>query len=224
MSEPLAHRHYDTFELPGRLFPDRLAISFFADREGNIASLAATFEPLVQDIVFTRIPAGYSTNPAFRQRCTGAFISQGITTVVVGQDDDGQLTLAVGSQPTYKLRPYQSRTFVIEELERFRVEFQIGPNGQSGCVLHCRVGACPFSENRHPPSLPQGHAFPGNVLKPDEVGHRPLLSRFRLAPSAILPGPSPPRATVRWDHIAAVGSVKSMGVAVVGGWHPRLFG
>ena len=40
MSEPLAHRHYDTFELPeapGRLLPDRLAISFSTDREGNIA-------------------------------------------------------------------------------------------------------------------------------------------------------------------------------------------
>jgi CubicO group peptidase (beta-lactamase class C family) len=58
MTEPLAHRHYDTFELPeapDRLLPDRLTISFSADREGNIASLAAPFEPLVKDIVFTRI-------------------------------------------------------------------------------------------------------------------------------------------------------------------------
>src|SRR5262249_57243365 len=58
MSEALAHRHYDTFELPeapGRLLPDRLTISFSTDREGNIASLAAPFEPLVKDVVFTRI-------------------------------------------------------------------------------------------------------------------------------------------------------------------------
>jgi hypothetical protein len=70
MSEPLAHRHYDTFELPevpGRLLPDGLAISFSTDREGNIASLAAPFEPLVKDIVFTRIAAGaIARNPAFR--------------------------------------------------------------------------------------------------------------------------------------------------------------
>ncbi|MBV9377655.1 MAG: serine hydrolase, partial [Alphaproteobacteria bacterium] len=72
ISEPLAHRHYDTFELPeapGRLLPDRLAISFATDREGNIAGLAAPFEPLVKDVVFTRIAAGDCTNPAFRQRC-----------------------------------------------------------------------------------------------------------------------------------------------------------
>ena len=132
MSEPLAHRHYDTYELPeapGRLLPDRLVISFSTDCEGNIASLAAPFEPLVKDIVFTRTAAGDCTSPAFRQHCIGTF-SYGGTTVVVGQDNDGQLMLTVGSQPTYKLRPYQSRTFVIDELEGFRVEFHLGPDGE----------------------------------------------------------------------------------------------
>jgi hypothetical protein len=66
-------------------------------------------------------------NPAFRQHCTGSFVSHGITTVVVGQDNDGRLTLTVASQPTYKLRPYQSRTFAIDEPEGFRVEFHLGP-------------------------------------------------------------------------------------------------
>ena len=76
MSEPLAHRHYDTFELPeapDRLLLDRLAISFSTDRGGNIASLAAPFEPLVKDIVFTRVPAGDCTNPPFRRHCIGTF-------------------------------------------------------------------------------------------------------------------------------------------------------
>jgi CubicO group peptidase (beta-lactamase class C family) len=132
MSEPLAHRHYDTFELPeaaGRLLPDRLTISFSTDREGNIASLTAPFEPLVKDIVFTRVPAGDCMNPAFRQRCIGTF-SHGPTTAVVAQDSEGHLTLTVGSQPTYKLRPYQSRTFLTDELEGFRVEFQLGPDAE----------------------------------------------------------------------------------------------
>jgi hypothetical protein len=50
-------------------------------------------------------------------------------TVVVAQDNDGQLILTVGSQPTYKLRPYQSRTFVIGQLGGFRVEFHLSPTG-----------------------------------------------------------------------------------------------
>jgi Domain of unknown function (DUF3471) len=144
MSEPLAHRHYDTFELPeapDRLLPERLAISFATDREGNIASLAAPFEPLVKDIVFTRIAAGDCTNPAFRQHCTGTF-SAGPTTVAVGQDKDGQLTLTVGRQAAYKLRPYQSRTFVIEEPEGFRVEFHLGPDGEADeLIFHQPNGA-----------------------------------------------------------------------------------
>ena len=132
MSESLAHRHYDTFELPeapDRLLPDWLTVSFSTDREGNIASLAAPFEPLVKDIVFTRIAAGDCTNPAFRQHCAGTFISQGIATVIVGQDNDGQLTLTIGSEPTCKLHPYQSRTFAIDEREGVRVEFHLGPDG-----------------------------------------------------------------------------------------------
>ena len=76
-----------------------------------------------------RIAAGDCTNPGFRQHCTGTFIRQGVVTVVVGQNKDGQLTLSVGSEPTYKLRPYQSRIFVIDELEGFRVEFHLGPDG-----------------------------------------------------------------------------------------------
>ena len=127
MSEPLAHRHYDTFELPevpGRLLPDRLAISFFTDREGNIANLAAPFEPLVKDILFTRIPAGDCMDAGLRQRCVAKF-NTGAATVVVGQDNDEQLTLTVGSKPAYRLRPYQIRTFVIDELQGFRVEFHL---------------------------------------------------------------------------------------------------
>ena len=70
MAAPLAHRHYDTFELPEapeRLLPDRLAISFSTDREGNIASLATPLEPLVKDIVFSRIPSGDCMDAAFRK-------------------------------------------------------------------------------------------------------------------------------------------------------------
>ena len=66
MFEPLTHRHYDTFELPetpkspGGLLPGQLTLSFSIDRESNIASVAVPFEPLVKDIVFTRIPVGDS--------------------------------------------------------------------------------------------------------------------------------------------------------------------
>jgi hypothetical protein len=52
-------------EAAGRLLPDQLVISFCTDREGNIASLTALFEPLAKDIVFTRFPAGDCRIPPF---------------------------------------------------------------------------------------------------------------------------------------------------------------
>jgi CubicO group peptidase (beta-lactamase class C family) len=131
MAGPLAHRHYDTFELPqaaGRLFPDRLPISFSTDREGSIASLSAPLEPLVKDIVFSRIAGGDCTDPAFRQRCTGTF-TRAVGNIVVAQDSDGQLTVTVANQPTYTLSPYHGRTFAIVELVGFRVEFRAGEDG-----------------------------------------------------------------------------------------------
>jgi CubicO group peptidase (beta-lactamase class C family) len=134
MSEPLAHRHCDTFELPetpespGSLLPGQLALSFSTDREGNIASVSVPFEPLVKDIVFNRIATGDCTNPAFCRHCTGTF-GQGGATSIVGQDEDGELTLMIAGQPAYTLRPYQGRTFVIGEFDQFRVEFRLGPDG-----------------------------------------------------------------------------------------------
>jgi CubicO group peptidase (beta-lactamase class C family) len=142
MSDPLVHRHYDTFEMPEdperflNLLGYRILISFSTDREGNIASLAVPFEPLVKDIVFTRGPAGDCTNPAFRRRCTGAY-RYGAIAIVVAQDADEQLTMTPAREPTYKLRPYQSRTFIIADHEGYRVEFHLGPDGEPDeMILH----------------------------------------------------------------------------------------
>jgi hypothetical protein len=89
-----------------------------------------------KSIIFTCIPAGRFHESGLRQHCTGTF-SHGGMTAVVGQDNDGQLTLTVGSQPTYKLRPHQIRTFVIVELEGFRVEFHLAPDGRvDGLIFH----------------------------------------------------------------------------------------
>jgi CubicO group peptidase (beta-lactamase class C family) len=128
---PLAHRHYDTFELPeipDRLHPDRLVLSFAMDREGNIASLSAPLEPMVKDIVFTRVAAGEGMDATFRRACAGRY-SHGHMIHAVALDAEGQLLLSPANQPTYRLRPYQGRIFRIVELEGFRVEFRSGPDG-----------------------------------------------------------------------------------------------
>jgi CubicO group peptidase (beta-lactamase class C family) len=126
MFAAMTHRHYETFELPevpDRLLPDRLAITFLTDREGNIVSLSAPLEPMVKDIVFVRLAAGDCTDAAFRARCAGTFRS-GPTTHRLTLDAEGQLVLKPDNQPAYRLAPQQGRRFRIRELEGFVVEFR----------------------------------------------------------------------------------------------------
>lgn len=138
-SGPLSHRHYDTFEVPRvpyELNPDHLAITFTTDRDGNVASLSAQFEPLVADIVFPRAPSGDCMDATFRTACVGRY-RHGSITHAVSQEADGQLTLKPDFQPLYHLRPYQGPVFSIVELEGFRVEFRRGPDGAiQELILH----------------------------------------------------------------------------------------
>jgi CubicO group peptidase (beta-lactamase class C family) len=130
-SVPLTHRHYETFEvaqLPFDLNPDRLAISFHTDRDGNVASLSAQLEVMVPDIVFVRAASGDCMDVGFRKACAGRW-SHGSTVHVVALLADGQLTLKPDFQPLYHLRPYQGGIFTIVELEGFRAEFRRGPAG-----------------------------------------------------------------------------------------------
>ena len=126
MFATMGHRHFETFELPevpDRLLPDRLAITFSTDREGDIVSLSAPLEPMVKDIVFKRLAAGDCTDAAFRARCVGSF-KGGPTTHRVTLDAEGQLVLKPDHQPAYRLAPQQGRRFRIVELEGFVVEFR----------------------------------------------------------------------------------------------------
>jgi CubicO group peptidase (beta-lactamase class C family) len=126
MSAIMAHRHYETFELPeakDRLLPDLLAITFLTDREGNVVSLSAPLEPMVKDIVFTRLPAGECTGAVFRARCAGRYKS-GAATHNVTLNPDGQLMLKQENQPAYRLVPLQGRRFRIAGQEGYSVEFR----------------------------------------------------------------------------------------------------
>ena len=126
MFATMGHRHFETFELPevpDRLLPDRLAITFSTDREGDIVSLSAPLEPMVKDIVFMRLAAGDCTDADFRARCVGSF-KGGPTTHRVTLDAEGQLVLKPDHQPAYRLAPQQGRRFRIVELEGFVVEFR----------------------------------------------------------------------------------------------------
>ena len=121
MFATMVHHHYETFELPEvleRLLPDKLAVTFLTNRDGNIVSLSAPLEPMVKDIEFIRLAAGDCTLPAFRERCVGSF-KGGATTHRVTLDTQGRLVLKPDNQPAYRLAPQNGRRFHIMELEGF---------------------------------------------------------------------------------------------------------
>src|SRR5262249_4964141 len=126
MFAPMAHRHYETFELPevpDRLLPDGLPITFLTDREGDIVSLSTPLEPMVKDVAFERLAAGDCIDLGFRKRCVG-HVKGGPTMYRVTMTADGQLVLEPNDQPAYRLTPLQGRRFRIVELESFIVEFR----------------------------------------------------------------------------------------------------
>ena len=115
MFATMAYRHYETFELPevpDRLLPDRLAITFLTDRDGNIVSLSAALESMVKDIVFVRLAAGDCTDAAFRKRCEGSFKS-GATTHRVTLDTEGQLVLKPDTSRPIALRLTKLEAFAL---------------------------------------------------------------------------------------------------------------
>jgi CubicO group peptidase (beta-lactamase class C family) len=126
MDATLEHRHYETFELPhapDRLLPDRLAITFLTDRDGNIVSLSAPLEPMVKDIVFARLASGECTDPSFREKCVGAFRSGPmIHHVTLGPE--GSLVLKTDHQPAYRLVPHQGRQFRMVDVDGYVMEFR----------------------------------------------------------------------------------------------------
>ncbi|MGH8784533.1 MAG: serine hydrolase [Cupriavidus necator] len=126
MSGQLAHRHYDVFstaEKPAEIYPDNLALTFLYNREGTIDRIAAPLEPLVDDIVFHRVPSGDATTAEFRARCVGAY-RHSVQHIEVALDAAGHLLMTIAGQPRYHLRPCHGRTFEIAELPRWRVEFR----------------------------------------------------------------------------------------------------
>jgi CubicO group peptidase (beta-lactamase class C family) len=133
----LAHRHYDVFEVPEdpmSLSPDLLPVTFLYDRNGHIDRLSAPFEPLAPEILFTRLPEGDATDPAFRAACAGIYL-EGVTRHVVALDGDGQITLSSTGQPTCDLVPYRDRIFRIRDLDGYRVEFRRNDRGVVDAIV-----------------------------------------------------------------------------------------
>ena len=111
-------------------------LTFLYDHDGLVDRISCPPEPAVEDIVFRRVAAGDVLDLAFRQRCVGTFVNSG-QTIEVTLDAAGGLMLAIAGQPSRRLTPHNQRTFAVESLVGYTVEFCCGDgNAVDALVFH----------------------------------------------------------------------------------------
>jgi CubicO group peptidase (beta-lactamase class C family) len=139
VEEPLEHRHYDVFIAPDRptvLHPSNRTLTFRYDRQGRIDRVEIPLEEMVDDIVFRRVAAGDVLDPAFRRLCAGDYLHSG-RAIEIRLDAKGELSMTIPGQPTYRLLPADGRSFNVDTLEGYGVEFRRpAPDAVDAMIFH----------------------------------------------------------------------------------------
>jgi hypothetical protein len=127
---PLAHYHYDYFEIPEQpMMPlGNTKLGFLTNVKGEIDSFTMPLEPSVKPITFTRRPEKAMQEKSFLQPLAGEYVLGGVTAKVELKDEK-TLTLTVPGQPTYELVPSRGLSFDLKGLTGFSVEFRKDAGG-----------------------------------------------------------------------------------------------
>ena len=130
ITAPLEHWHYDVFVAlrneSDPTFEDH-KISFRTDLRGAVEALVATMDPLVDPIVFRRLPDQRLRDPDYLERFAGSYELTGETLQIHVQGD--ALVLTVPGQPPYTLEPVQGTEFVLEKVRTIGVRFVVDDGG-----------------------------------------------------------------------------------------------
>ncbi|MBT8220598.1 MAG: serine hydrolase [Bacteroidia bacterium] len=116
------HWHYELFK--GEVDPiGELEVYFVSDKNGAIVGLKTSMDPMVDDILFSKLPPDYLKDPEFLTLLCGKYdLNSTIVTVeIIGND----LTVTVPGQPTYTLVPKKDTEFNLKGLNGFSVSFQL---------------------------------------------------------------------------------------------------
>jgi CubicO group peptidase (beta-lactamase class C family) len=135
IAAPLEHWHYEVWNgKEGAKDPtfDNMKFLFQGDLKGNVAAVAAPFEPQVKDVVFTKKPDARLFDPAYLARYTGEYELAG-QTATVGLTGN-TLTISLPGQPTYHLVPGLGGEFVLKEFSVIGVTFLEDASGNVTAV------------------------------------------------------------------------------------------
>ncbi|MEN6310567.1 MAG: DUF3471 domain-containing protein, partial [Acidobacteriota bacterium] len=127
---PLEHWHYETFnglKTDDPTFEDT-RLTFRTDVNGNVAAVAAPFEPTEDDIVFAKKPETRLSDPASLKKVSGQYQLQS-QTITVGVKGDG-LTMFSPGQPVYDLVPELGGEYSLKQVRTITLKFVEDAKGQ----------------------------------------------------------------------------------------------
>ncbi len=125
LTSPLAHFHYDVFEIPeDPLDPfEKTKVQFLMNPSGQIDRVLIPLEPNVKEIVFARMAEEQMRQRGFLEPLTGEYVL-GAQTVAVTLQGEDTLILNVPGQRPYELVPRSGTTFDVKGLTGFSLEFK----------------------------------------------------------------------------------------------------
>lgn len=127
---PLEHWHYETFAGGKAKDPtfENIQMTFQTDVNGNVAAVAAPFEPTADEIVFRKKPPACYFDPAFLKKFEGTYELVGQRYVISLKGD--VLTLFVPGQPVLELVPELGDEFSLKQVKIVRLKFILDAKGE----------------------------------------------------------------------------------------------
>ncbi|MCB0526878.1 MAG: serine hydrolase [Saprospiraceae bacterium] len=127
---PMEHWHYDVFRAQYEEMDISMMMNFHSDMNGTIYQLSTSLEPLVDDIVFKKLPPRRLSDPTFLERLAGKYkMEKGDVTATV-ELRGTVLYATLPGQPTYTLEPFTGTEFKIKDLNGYSVEFHLDGSGK----------------------------------------------------------------------------------------------
>lgn len=133
---PLEHWHYETFVGSKAKDPtfENAQLTFQTDLNGNVAAVAAPFEPTADEIIFKKKPDARYFDPAFLKKFEGEyeFLGQKYTVSLKGNS----LTIFIPGQPVHELVPELGDEFSLRQVKIVRLKFILDARAE---VTHIEI-------------------------------------------------------------------------------------
>jgi hypothetical protein len=131
---PLAHYHYDVFEMTFPGWGYQTKVRFGTGVRGEIESLSAAMEPTIEDIVFRRAPEPALVEPDFLAQFAGEYeLPSGRMSIT---HQEGVLEVSAPGLRDYEIVPYSRTEFAFKRLSGVSIAFELKDGVVTGAVLN----------------------------------------------------------------------------------------